>query len=81
MKAADLDRARELLDQIEADTKVGKKLRDGAPLRLTIGSGGDEQEIILSAGFRDELRQRLADALAARVNVARTDAAALGVEL
>lgn len=81
MKATDIERARDLLAEIDIATRLGVKLTKGERLRLTVGKGGDEAEVVLSTGFSDELRQRLIDALRAKVNVARDEAGRLGVEL
>lgn len=81
MKAADLERARELLAEIYLATRIGVKLTKGERLRLTVGRGGDEAEIVLSEAFADELRTRFLNELAQRRGRARTALADIGVEL
>ena len=80
MKAADLARATALIAEMQAARKLADRLGAGEPLRLIVGTGGEEAEIVLSAGFTAELRDQLFDALEEKALAARDGAIALGVE-
>lgn len=80
MKAAHLTRATALIAEMQAARKLADRLGAGEPLRLIVGIGGEEAEIVLSASFTAELRGQLFDALEEKALAARRGAIALGVE-
>lgn len=80
MKAADLEKAQSHIAEMARARKLADRLGKGEPLKLIVGAGGDEAEIVLSAAFSTELRGQLFDALEEKALVARRAAIALGVE-
>jgi hypothetical protein len=81
MKAADIEKARELLAEMKLVDRLAKKLEAGDGLRLMVGQGSSESEIVLSEAFADEVRTRILNGLIQRRGMARTALAGMGVEL
>lgn len=77
MKAADLDRARDLIAQRAKTQDTLRKLEGGEPLRLMLGAG---DEIVLSASFLADLRADLARGLSRRVDDLDVLLRGMGVE-
>lgn len=63
MKAADLDRARDLIAQRDKTLETLRKLEGGEPLRLMLGAA---DEIVLAPSFLADLRADLARGLSRR---------------
>lgn len=80
MRAADLAKAQAALAELEAAEMLAMRLGAGDPLRLTVGTAGNESGIVLSAGFEAELRGQLARGLQAKADAQRASLAAMGVE-
>lgn len=80
MKAADLDRARDLIAQRAATERLLGKLEAAEPLRLTVGTGGEAAEIVLARSFLDTLRADLVHGLRQRSEDLAASLVRLGVE-
>lgn len=80
MRAADLDKARRLLEARDQNLAMFNRLEAGEPLSLLVGESGSQSAIVIAPGYAAGIR---ADLLAAfKGRLAENDAAlaGLGVE-
>jgi hypothetical protein len=80
MKAAQLEEARAALAARKQNAALHDRLLAGEPLRLTIGSGSNLAEIVLSAAYERDIRLTLIGAFSKRIAANDADLERLGVE-
>jgi hypothetical protein len=80
VKLTDLDRAHAAAAELAAAERLAGRLEAGEAMRLLVGAGGNESEIVLAAGFAADLRAQLAKGLRQKAGQARERLAAMGVE-
>ena len=80
MRAADLERARRLLEAREQNLAMFRRLEAGEPLSLLVGDSGSQSAIVLSSGYADGIRADLVAAFNGRIAENDTALAALDIE-
>lgn len=80
MRAGDLSRAAQLVDQLRLARALRDRLVAGERLRLTLGEAGKESEIVLTSGATAEMRRDLVQGFVARIEALEEGLREIGVE-
>jgi hypothetical protein len=80
MKTSDLTRAQKLLDDRSKDQSIMDRMAAGERMRLTIGTGVDESEIVLTPAYLAQIKSDIASALNQRITATGEALQSLGVE-
>lgn len=80
MKASQLAAAASLVATRKQNVALRQRLAAGEPLRLLVGTGNTDSEIVLSDGYAAEIRSDLLKAFDARIAEDDAALAKMGVE-
>ena len=80
IKFSDLDAARQLVAQRDANAVMRLRLFNGEPLTLVVGKGDEAGAVIVAPSYLDRIRRDLLRSLDARIADDEAALRALGVE-